>query len=387
MKEVFMRRRLLTILVAAAAAVAATVAAPAGRAEPDQYCGPAGTTASASVDTGLQELFRAYGDDPEPGHWTGADTTNSVLLPDGRDIWIFSDTFLGKVNPDETRAPWPETPLVNNSDVLMDHGKLKRTLVGGTLTNPAALVAPADPTHWFWQGDGTVEGDHLRVFVEEWEHTGTGIFDFAPVGDRIASFSLPDLHLESVVDAPSEVAGGPVYWGAGIMEDGPWTYVYGSEDHGADKYAHVARVPAGHLLDFAQWRYWTGSGWSSDAMQSQRLLDGIENEYSVTHVSTGYMLVTMDGSTFFGNTIYAYFSCSPTGPFGDATPLYAAPGVGTRGFLFVYNAHLHPELTEGNSFLVTYNENSFTAQDLYDDVNVYRPKFIRFSIPGVMPLG
>jgi hypothetical protein len=108
-------RLVLLLAVAASVASVAALAAPSrGAAAPDAYCGPSGGAATASVDTGLQELFRAYGNDPEPGHWTGADTTNSVLLPDGRDLWIFSDTFLGKVNPDETRAPWPETPLSRN---------------------------------------------------------------------------------------------------------------------------------------------------------------------------------------------------------------------------------------------------------------------------------
>jgi hypothetical protein len=376
------------ILLAAMAAVTSMVAATSASSAADPYCGPtAGQAATAQVDTRLRDLFASYGNtSPQPNHWTGGDTTNSVPLPDGRNLWIFSDTFLGTVTPQLTRAPWPETPLVNNSIVIEKHGQLKRTLVGGTLDNPAALVTPADPSHWFWQADGTVENNSLRIFEAEWQHTGSGIWDFAPVGNSIASFSLPDLKLESVTPAPSLGAGGPIYWGAGIMEEGDWTYVYGSEDHGAHKLLHVARVQEGELLDSQAWQYWTGSSWSSDPLQSAPLLDGIENEISVTHVSTGYMLVTMDGASFFGNQIYAYFSCSPNGPFGDQTPLYAAPDVGTRGFVFVYNAHLHPELSRDGTFLITYNENSFTAQDLYDDVNVYRPRFIRVTIPGVTPL-
>ena len=35
--------------------------------------------------------------------FTGGDGTYSVLLPDGRTVWIFGDTFLGTVNPDLTR--------------------------------------------------------------------------------------------------------------------------------------------------------------------------------------------------------------------------------------------------------------------------------------------
>lgn len=382
-----MRMTAVAIVVAGLIGVVTSTSATAAATATDTYCGPGSSqTAAAGVDAPLKNLFESYGNNPQPNDWTGADTTNSVLLPDGRDLWIFSDTFLGKVNPDLTRSPWPETPLVNNTDIIMDHGRLGRTLLGGTLEDPAALVAPDDPSHWYWQGDGTVEGTSLRVFLTEWEHTGSGPFDFAFIQNRIATFSLPDLQLQSVVDAPSTVAGGSVYWGAGIMEEGPWTYIYGSEDHGYYKLAHVARVPSGHLLDFDQWQYWTGTTWSSDPLASAPISNAIENEYSVTHVSSGYMLVTMDGTTLFGNKIYAYFSCSPTGPFGDQTLIYTAPENGTNGGNeYVYNAHLHPELSEDGSFLVTYNVNSFNSQDLYDNVDNYRPRFIRFTIPGVSP--
>ena len=52
--------RLLLLLAATAsvAAVAALAAPSRGTAAPDAYCGPAGGAATASLDTGLQELFR-----------------------------------------------------------------------------------------------------------------------------------------------------------------------------------------------------------------------------------------------------------------------------------------------------------------------------------------
>jgi hypothetical protein len=58
---------------------------------------PAGGMTAAAVAT----MFNTYGDAGH--HWTGADSTVSVPLPDGRVAWLFSDTFLGTVNADGSR--------------------------------------------------------------------------------------------------------------------------------------------------------------------------------------------------------------------------------------------------------------------------------------------
>ncbi len=49
----------------------------------------------AVPDAALDALWAHYGD--QGGHWTGGDRTASVALPDGRTVWLFSDTFLGQV--------------------------------------------------------------------------------------------------------------------------------------------------------------------------------------------------------------------------------------------------------------------------------------------------
>src|SRR4051794_32017888 len=70
--------------------------------------------ASAALPTGgmtaaaVASMFNTYGD--AGNHWTGADSTVSVPLPDGRNAWLFSDTFLGTVNADGSRPR--TTPMV-----------------------------------------------------------------------------------------------------------------------------------------------------------------------------------------------------------------------------------------------------------------------------------
>lgn len=71
--------------------------------EGDERCGPRGVT-SWSADTRLTGEFARYGDDSERvDDWTGGDGTHSVRLPDGRLLWLFSDTYLGAVNRPRTR--------------------------------------------------------------------------------------------------------------------------------------------------------------------------------------------------------------------------------------------------------------------------------------------
>lgn len=315
----------------------------------------------------LADAFHTYGDTGTG--WTGADSTYSVPLPDGRTAWIFSDTFLGPVSSDHGRSS--AAPLIHNSIVVESAGEMT-TLYSSTLLGARALIEPVvnDRVSFYWLGDGTVEGDKLRVFCLRFVVFG---WNFIQLGTDIATFRLPDLTLESITPSPSGLppttAGAFVSYGSAIMETSDYTYTYGVEDLHSEKYLHLARS-RGSVL--GQWEYYNGSGWSSSPLESARLLGGIANEFSVTPTSGGFRLVTSDHG--IGKDIHAYKSAAPEGPWGERKTLYSTPETG--GNIITYNAKEHPQFAGSGKTVISYNVNSFDFSDLYRDVHIYRPRFV-----------
>lgn len=337
--------------------------------------GNGATPLSGVPDRRFWDLFELYG----PG-WTGADSTYSVELPDGRTAWLFSDTFLGDVNPDRSR-PDEGVYLVNNSIVLQDGDDLT-TLHGGTQDEPESLFVPTDGSTWYWLYDGVVDGEMLFIFLIKFIRFGDGLWDWEWNGTDIAALSLPDLTLQSVT--PLQVDNG-IQYGAYVLPDREYVYVYGIEDLGHPKLGHVARAPKGDLIAQQEWEFFTGDGWSTDAALSAPMLpDSIANEYSVTPMRGGYVLITMDTSPPHDDwhEIVAYFGCNPEGPWTDRTVLYSTPEAADPE-LWAYNAHAHPQFTRGPSVLVSYNVNTSDFESLWDDADRYRARYIRVDLPGV----
>ena len=299
-----------------------------------------------------------------PG-WTGGDGTYSVALPDGRVAWSFGDSFLGTIAPDGSRPI--NSPFVNNSMLIQSAGAAT-TLVGGSSSQPQALVSTGDPSSWYWPGTSAVEGGKLVQFLAKMHRTGSGLWDFAYDGTYLATFSLPGIGLQSVSAVP---ASNSIIWGVWTLGDGGYTYIYGIEDLGWHKYVHAARVAGGDVT--GQWQYYTGSTWSTDPSGSARLLDGASDQFSVVKLGGGYQLITQ---TPLSHDILAYGGSTPVGPFGGHTVLYTTPDWGPS--TYTYNAVAHPELSDGSSgLLISYNVNSNEGSDLYSNPEIYRPRFVR----------
>ena len=332
---------------------------------------PAGGMSAAALNT----AFTTYGN--AGNHWTGADGTTSIALPDGRVVWFFSDTFLGTVNADFSRPAF--TPLVNNSAIVQDGSSLTTTLNGGTADDPKALVTPPGETgDFYWVADGIVEGDSLKVLYQRMRRgAGSGTLDFEFVGTALATFALPSLQLTSVTDLPT---GSTIGWGSAVLADGGYTYVYGtSSAPGRMKFAHLARATAGNLG--GAWQYWTGSAWSADQAAAGRILSGVGTAYSVEKIGAQYALVTHENNLLFDPQVVAYTASSPTGPFTGPRVLYTAPEVKSGSENIVYDVRLHPELARSGKLLLSYNVNSLKFADQMADVRLYRPRFIEVDWP------
>ena len=296
-----MSRPLIAVVALSLTAAGLAVPAVSAAADPSS-CSAVSTTwaAQSSPHAAPEGLLNAYSDTGKG--WTGADSTYSVPLPGGRTAWVFSDTFLGPVNPDGSRPT--TTPFINNSFVIQQGTKLK-TVTGGTATSPTALVPPpANGWYWFGAAQTSHAGRDLDVVALRFEKTGTGQWDWRWASNYLARFDSTTYKLKSLTPIPS---GANVQWSGWLLRDSGYTYVYGVEDLGASKYQHVARV-RGDDLTAKPWEYWTGSGWSADETASARVLQGVANEHSVTRWSDGYLLVTHDTNELFSKRVVGYFS-------------------------------------------------------------------------------
>ena len=339
---------------------------------------PAAQTITATLDRRLTDAWRQFGNAgggwADRGGWAASDGTYSAELPGHRVVWLLNDTFMGPVNADESLPL--DNAFVHNSAVLGGRDGLPDTTVtAGTHEHPQSLVGetntapPWDPSgtndHWYWNGDGIIDGGRLRVFEFAQAPTdGPPPFNFTWTGTDIATFSK-QVQLEGVTPTYDE---GNVQWGVELLRCGGYVYIYGAESG----HMHVARARAGHLVD-RDWEFFTGSGWSKAAADSARVGDGnVGSSYSVSRVDGRYVLTTSVG---LGGTIYAATADSPTGPFTNRTAVYTAPEAGD-GIYAGYNVAAHPELSRPGELVISYNVNTWSIYDIYANANNNRPRFI-----------
>ncbi|SCG46098.1 hypothetical protein GA0070609_1724 [Micromonospora echinaurantiaca] len=342
---------------------------------------------SVEINVEPEGTFNRYAASTPDG-WTGGDSTYSVKLPDGRIVWLFSDTWMGPLNADGTRPL--SAPLVNNTFVVQNGGSLT-TYHGGTAGSPQPLMPPSGPGKWYWVGDGHLSDGQLQVVYQEYERFGSGAWDWRFNRNVVANFALSNLREPvSVRELPS--ASG-VAWGSALLPasrsmDG-FTYIYGVDDSPINKQMRIARVYGDDLAD-GTWQYHTPWGWTFREQSSRNLLTGIANEYSVTPWRNQFLLLSQDSTEAFSGQINAWTSCSPFGPFTQKTPVYRMPEPGPYGSywnpnVISYNAHVHASLSSGDTFLASYNVNSMDTRispdgDHYRDPGIYRPRFFRFVL-------
>jgi len=320
---------------------------------------------------------------------TGADGDYSVLLPDGRTVWIFGDSFLGTVKPDrsrEKRTPW----FIRNSMAVQEGDSLCSlyNVIDGW---ESSLVIPpgapkgkmfSEDTLWYWPGDGFIENGKLKVFMSLFNQAVKGDWGFRWQSANIATFSLPDIKLESI-DHVEYPGSNEIHWGHAVCSgDKKFTYIYGAENESKNLY--VARAPKGNIL--APWEFYTGTEWVKDPKLSKPMLviQGSE-QFSVFKLKNKYVLVVQEGG-FMSGEICSYYSDSPYTGWKNRKVLCHAllpdDVISTKN-LFGYNALAHPQFIENGELLISNCVNSFVVEDVFQDASKYRPVFQRAPVKRI----
>ncbi|MEV5510640.1 hypothetical protein [Streptomyces orinoci] len=371
-----------------AALVAACAAAPSAATAP----GAPPRVASVRALTALDRAFGDYADhNPSPRHWTGGDSTYSVRTAAG-ELWVFSDTFLGRVRPDGSRPPVTAdggpTPFVHNSFVLVNGSGVHTVTGRDAAGRPASLIAGRG-REWYWARAGLPAGRGAEIVYARYARTGGGPLDVAWRGNVLASFRSGRLDRpDSLTALPSTAR---IAWGAWVAPHGRGAYVYGTRAApGGGSSLYLARTSGPGLR--GAWSYRTGRGtWSRREADAARLTGPggralrTSEEISVVRHGRWYALLTQRVDQLFSSELELAWSRSPDGPFGRPGTVFRAPEAGPYGSyhnarVIAYNPHEHPELEHGAELVVSYNVNSLDPADVLRRADLYRPRFLRLGL-------
>jgi len=338
--------------------------------------------------------------------WTGADGIYSIPLNEydapsnnlaDQQLILFSDTFIGEVDSSNRRV---NTRLINNTLALMQSNNPATNEIQffwrtDSIGTPKTVFVPntpnANPGDWYWLMDGIAINDTIYVFALRLNGTSGGL-GFEINGVALLKFKMDEQNFISDVqqfDTPlfykNETEGSEIVIGQAVMPmtsisgnpspDG-YIYVYGPKSYSTGKKLVAARIHPDEIGDFSKWKYWNGTNWGDEIQNCASITSGISQEFSVTPIANNKFLLTYQA----GNNVAVQVGESPTGPFGIFYSIYNCPEILIDPDVFVYNAKAHPNLSNNNELLISYNVNSFSFSDNISNADIYRPRFIYLKI-------
>jgi hypothetical protein len=328
--------------------------------------------------------------------WQGADAAYSILLPDGRDIWIFGDTLFG-----------PER-VVTGNDPRMVHNSLgistckegrwqidyviKRD-ASGTATS---YFSPAIKEHWYWALDGFYAKGKLWVTLlclRHPEKPATPGFDFETCGSDLAEIS--DLERDpqqwKVVIHPLVADGAKAYPSATTVTYDGYAYLFAQYESGTRPLL-VTRIPlsklestAKHLQYLARDGRWKHGLNPADA---QEVMASGASELSIRyHPELKEWVAIHVDPAFFSDKILLRTAPALTGPWTDGQAIFKMPemqpGPARNKNVFCYAGKEHPEFESSSEIVFTYVCNTIAVPELVTQKDIYIPQVIQLPRQSV----
>lgn len=330
--------------------------------------------------------------------WTGADGIYSVPLEGQRTLYIFGDTFVGRVDPASDKRL--DMTMINNSIAIGHHPDPRRASLDfqwKETNEPQSVFVPKTPygrsvaqSYYWLQAGANINGAfYCLPMIVAPDPDGPEGFQFAVHGVTMTKVPMSDGALdweaEMQWDVPlyAEDGRGSTQFGAAILNNtGPrgdgWVYVYGLRGVPA-KDLLVARTRPEDFESVAAWRFWDGTEWSPRLLDAAAIAHGVSSELSVSpnifDPGGGWLLVYGHGSLEH-QTVAVATAAEPFGPFSPPTLLYFCPEPDTGDGIYAYNPKAHPALSSDEMLLVSYNVNARMWDTHVWHASVYRPRFI-----------
>jgi hypothetical protein len=324
--------------------------------------------------------------------WTGSDGAYSIQLSKERTLWLFGDTFIGKIE----NGRRVKTRMVNNTaawQALRDPKAPLRFFWGEADGQPAALLKPEQDKVWYWPGDGVMLDGKLYLFCSLVRYRKEG----AP-GFQFDWFGMDLLRIDNPLDEPTHwkidrrpvpYDDQPLRLGMACVHDDDWMYAYGLFPIKETKAFHapmgVARIRSDRFkaLDMDAWEFWRqgddGPRWTSKPGPAAAVFEDGGTNISISKVPgvEGWLALYIPHG--LGTDIIVRHAPRPEGPWSAARKVYSCPEAGSK--LLVYAAKLHPELTtRPGQLVITYCRNTGSLAEHVRRPDIYFPQAVEVQL-------
>ncbi|RCH55459.1 hypothetical protein DJ568_06070 [Mucilaginibacter hurinus] len=298
--------------------------------------------------------------------WNSGDGAQSILLPDGRTVWMFGDSFIGDVNPDRSLVSG-KYALVHNA-MMVQQDSTFTTYHSGSDSKPESLFNPESPQNIIWASHGVADKGNLNVFMMELAPDNKG--NWTHLTNHMAILDTKDFKIKKKIKVPYY---NKISWGERCYTDANYHYIFGMSTNGLNTVIHLARAKHGHLEEM--WEFYAGNNtWIKDINRAVPIsVKPYVTAPSIIERNGRYYMVTQ--RNFFSRDILMFRADNIQGPYKDEVKLYTTPDVSQS-----YISIVHPHFTQDNRMLIGYSLGGDIFK-MVKNIDIGRPMFIRVNLP------
>jgi hypothetical protein len=335
--------------------------------------------------------------------WVGGDAAYSIPLGSKRTLWLFGDSFIGRVKNNQRH----DCTMVHNAIAIEDLGQSgpgKFTYFSGkpqpnAKSHDTGFFRCPDKGDYYWPADGFLSNGKLYIFMHVVRENNKLAVPF--------QFELRTDHM-IVIDNPQDNPGKWRYkiqalstsakrtlYGVACRADSKYLYLFCSNGSVAlDLFKHpsvVARLPLDKVAPFNLNKLeWWSQKWEPTYELPETLFDDGASEMTVTTVPglTGYFAFYIPPDK---KAIVMRHATAMQGPWSERSVVYDfsknTSSIKSTPDLFFYSAKAHPQYLRDakknkGEIILTYCTNSSNFAKLTSNAQLYVPQSIKVSLAG-----